>query len=302
MQQENQTEKTEEIIEEETYVLSNGTVFTGELAEGLTYLAHAHIENSDAYMQDEIGMAQLFATLYGQDWFRCEETGVWYNWDGKNWTECLGDDAIRRRISDMYALIKIYILDSTERGKNLGSFPAFIRRMCTAGKLRAVAEILGLNLSRSASELDSAPYIINTPHRAYDLKMQKTVSDALKKEMLLTRATAVSPAGKALTCPEWDSFIDEIMSGDEEKKSFLQRALGYSLLGDNREECMFIAYGPKTRNGKGTLFSAVMNAVGRDYACTAPAEPYMRRQKTRGCERAKPHPCRLSGQKTSLDE
>jgi P4 family phage/plasmid primase-like protien len=59
----------------------------------------------------------------------------------------------------------------------------------------------------------------------------------------------------------WYSFVDEIMEGDKEKAAFLQRSLGYSLLGVNREECMFLAYG-KTRSGKGTLFNTIAKVLG----------------------------------------
>lgn len=72
-----------------------------------------------------------------------------------------------------------------------------------------------------------------------------------------------------MECKRWAQFIDEIMGGDQEKAAFLQRALGYSILGVNREECMFIAYGSKTRNGKGTLFSTIATVLGGDYADSA---------------------------------
>jgi putative DNA primase/helicase len=50
------------------------------------------------------------------------------------------------------------------------------------------------------------------------------------------------------------------MEGNKEKAEFLQRALGYSLLGINKEECMFIAYG-QTRSGKGTLFNSIAKVL-----------------------------------------
>ena len=45
-------------------------------------------------------------------------------------------------------------------------------------------------------------------------------------------------------------FVDEIMSGDQARASFLQRALGYALSGDTRFECLFILYGATTRNDR----------------------------------------------------
>ena len=54
------------------------------------------------------------------------------------------------------------------------------------------------------------------------------------------------------------------MCGDNDKATFLQRALGYALSGDTRYECCFFIYGQSTRNGKGTLMESVLGVLG-DY-------------------------------------
>jgi P4 family phage/plasmid primase-like protien len=69
----------------------------------------------------------------------------------------------------------------------------------------------------------------------------------------------------------WNRFIHEIMSGDEEKAKFLQKAFGYSISGDTRYECLFVLYGATTRNGKGTLCESILKVLG-SYGCTARPE------------------------------
>nr|WP_231638414.1 phage/plasmid primase, P4 family [Rubeoparvulum massiliense] len=69
----------------------------------------------------------------------------------------------------------------------------------------------------------------------------------------------------------WDRFIHEIMSGDEEKAKFLQKAFGYSISGDTRYECLFVLYGATTRNGKGTLCESILKVLG-SYGCIARPE------------------------------
>ncbi len=54
------------------------------------------------------------------------------------------------------------------------------------------------------------------------------------------------------------------MNGDMDKARFLQKALGYSVSGDTRFECMFFLYGETTRNGKGTLMESILRVIG-DY-------------------------------------
>lgn len=69
----------------------------------------------------------------------------------------------------------------------------------------------------------------------------------------------------------FDTYIDEIMCGDQERAKFLQKIMGYGLTGDTRYECMTILYGATTRNGKGTLCESVLKVLG-DYGCTARIE------------------------------
>lgn len=71
----------------------------------------------------------------------------------------------------------------------------------------------------------------------------------------------------------WRQFIDEIMSHDKEKADYLQKILGYSLLGYKNEDKFWIFYGEKTRNGKSTLLEAVAGALG-DYTSSAEPETF----------------------------
>ena len=81
-------------------------------------------------------------------------------------------------------------------------------------------------------------------------------------------ATSGSGGGDEYDPHAWSDrysrFISEIMSGDAEKAKFLQKALGYSVSGDTRFECMFFLYGETTRNGKGTLMESILRVMG-DY-------------------------------------
>lgn len=56
--------------------------------------------------------------------------------------------------------------------------------------------------------------------------------------------------------------MDEIMQGDKERSDYLQKAIGYSLTGDTRMECLFILYGPTSRNGKGTTMESILRIMG----------------------------------------
>ena len=82
-----------------------------------------------------------------------------------------------------------------------------------------------------------------------------------RPEEFLTKVSPVVYDPEAV-CPRWLSFMDEVMQGDTSRSRYLQKALGYSLSGDTRMECMFILYGATSRNGKGTTMESVLRILG----------------------------------------
>lgn len=84
------------------------------------------------------------------------------------------------------------------------------------------------------------------PHRATDYITKCTNTDYIQ----------------GVTDERFNSFINEICENDSETIQALQRALGYSLMGTAHEECLFLAQGKTTRNGKGTLFELVLDTLG----------------------------------------
>lgn len=73
------------------------------------------------------------------------------------------------------------------------------------------------------------------------------------------------------TAPNWERFIEEVVP-DPEVRSYVQRALGYSLTGRPIERSMFLLHGP-SGTGKSVLTS-VMTRVFGDYGATAPASTF----------------------------
>jgi putative DNA primase/helicase len=79
------------------------------------------------------------------------------------------------------------------------------------------------------------------------------------------------------TCLEWENFLKQIMDGDEELISFLQRAAGYALTGEISEQCFFLMHG-KGANGKSTFINTIMRVLG-DYAKQANFSTFLKRNR-----------------------
>lgn len=97
-------------------------------------------------------------------------------------------------------------------------------------------------------------------------------------------------------CERWEKFIKEVTQNDYEKADYLQRALGYSILGTGKEECMFILHGKTTRNGKSTMLDAIQHLLG-DYSTVAPVELICRSDRAKNAEAANPVLAKLKGKR-----
>jgi putative DNA primase/helicase len=74
----------------------------------------------------------------------------------------------------------------------------------------------------------------------------------------LTKIAAVAPGGDR---PQWYKFLARIFSQNAELIAYLQRVLGYSLIGSQREHSMFFGRGTGG-NGKSKLIECVAGIMG----------------------------------------
>lgn len=72
-------------------------------------------------------------------------------------------------------------------------------------------------------------------------------------------------------CPRFEKFMEEVLP-DAEVRTFVQRALGYSLTGKPTKRVMFMLHGP-SGTGKSVLTSVITRLFG-DYGTTAPATTF----------------------------
>ena len=85
-----------------------------------------------------------------------------------------------------------------------------------------------------------------------------------------TTKIAPVPYDPAAKAPTWDRFLDSVFPGKPEVIRFLQKAVGYCLTGETREQCLFFLYGTGA-NGKTTFIRTIQEMLG-PYAIQAPAD------------------------------
>lgn len=75
----------------------------------------------------------------------------------------------------------------------------------------------------------------------------------------------------------WLKFIDDVTGGDKDLQEYIQRSIGYSISGSNREQCAYFLYG-MGNNGKSTFLDTIADMLG-DYAANTQPDTLMMQSK-----------------------
>ncbi|MFC1965194.1 phage/plasmid primase, P4 family, partial [Chloroflexota bacterium] len=127
------------------------------------------------------------------------------------------------------------------------------------------------------ADLDTNHWLLNVNNGTIDLR-----TGELKPHTPADMITEILPLDydQSATSAEWESFLARIFSDNTELIAYIQRALGYSITGDQSEQVFFFCYGAGF-NGKSTLLNAIRRIVG-NYATQVPPTAFMVDRSKRG--------------------
>jgi putative DNA primase/helicase len=109
-------------------------------------------------------------------------------------------------------------------------------------------------------KLDTDAWLFGVQNGVLDLHTGRLTEPAPGQYVTKQAGTRFDPGARA---PLWDSFLATVIP-DPDQRDFIQRAVGYTLVGVPDEEVWFFAYGPGA-SGKST-FAAVCDALFGEYA------------------------------------
>ena len=118
--------------------------------------------------------------------------------------------------------------------------------------------------------LDADPWLLNVQNGTIDLRTGEQLPH--RREDLITKLVPIDYRPDA-EAPIFNQFVGQILAHNSNLVAFLQRAIGYSLTGDTREQVMFILHGNGS-NGKSTLVNVLLSLLG-DLAMQTPATTLM---------------------------
>ncbi|MBQ8707998.1 MAG: hypothetical protein IJ523_07920 [Succinivibrionaceae bacterium] len=287
------------VISRELFELRNGrTILDEDASEKMYLIKNYHPESRDdsstGFEWSDMGMAELFGELYRQEARYCAEHKSWYTYWGGAWRKDEGSILVSEKLKDFVRLMLLYcgeIVDDERRKQ----YTTFVNKMGDQRMRSRILKDAAGKMAIYASEFDANPYLINCLNGTYNLK-DFSFYPHRWDDFLTMQTSFKHTVSRDVRCERWEQFIDEVCMGDAQKADYLQRALGYSIIGKSNEACMFILHGKTTRNGKSTLLGAIERMLG-DYSKVAPVGLICRDKGERDAESASPTLAGLKGKR-----
>ncbi|MBK7203344.1 phage/plasmid primase, P4 family [Candidatus Amarolinea dominans] len=254
----------------------------------------------DLILHTDMGNSRRFALRHADRAAYVTGWG-WMIWDGKRWesdetgaaarmarttVKDLWQDAqeaaqeAARAIRDMQAAqdrgdeaaldrAKTHKAESERRSKDL---LAWALKSQGSQRLDAMLKLATSEpeIAARVADFDADPWALNVQNGILDLRTGNLRAHDPGARLTKIAGAAYDPGA---TCPTWLGFLDRVFAHDQTLIDFVQRAAGYSLTADVREQCLFFLYGVGA-NGKSVFTGALQDVTG-SYAMKTRAETLM---------------------------
>ncbi len=201
----------------------------------------------------------------------CPAFGSWYCYDERRWRRDERLEVQTRAKETVAAILAEAANEQDTKRRRALTDAAF--RMQSRGGLSAMQELARDSLVVTPEEFDRDPWAFNCGNGTLDLQTGKLRPH--DRGDLITSLSPV-PFDPDAQAPRFLQFLDEILDGDKARVRYLQKALGYSLTADVREDLFFIMHGHGA-NGKSTLVRLLLHVLG-DYGTVGAPDLFLHRR------------------------
>lgn len=212
------------------------------------------------YHLTHLGAADAFRDRCGTTIRYYYDKEKWLIWSGQYWKPDADEQVYRMA----YGHIRQWAVEAVtvmpfEKRKEVQDFTRKLEKSGETSALIQTAKRLP-PIYVSGEVWNPDPWLLGCPNGVVDLRTG-VLRDGVPADMV-TQQTGVAYDATAI-CPRWEQFMSEVFDGDTDLVTYVQRALGYSLTGDMREQCFFLAIGTGS-NGK-SLFLNLLESVFGTY-------------------------------------
>jgi putative DNA primase/helicase len=218
-----------------------------------------------SFHNTDAGNAELFAALFGSEVRYDHKHGRWLFWQDHWWAE--DTDGSLQRLAKAAVRWRADAASKLKDKKKRKKQAAWALLSEARTRLEAALKLAQSEhpIADSGANWDSEPMLLGVANGVVDLSTGALRRGRQEDRITLHSNIRFNPHAK---CPRWLKFLDEIFGGHQELVKFIQRAVGYCLTGDTREQVLFLCYGTGA-NGKSTFLEVIRLALG-DYAYNLP--------------------------------
>lgn len=231
-----------------------------------------NLRDSTNFAMNDMGNAQRFLNMHGEDVRFCAGIDQWMVWDGKRWMIDQADTYIGNKAQSVQRAIMQEASKEPDqnRAKNLAKWAlssGFSNRMTAIPQVAKDIPTCWVE----ADELDHDPMKLNVHNGTLNLQTLGLENPHNRQEYMTHMAgTLYNPKAQ---CPRFEYFIEEIMDNNPSLITFMKKLAGYALTARTDEQVFPIFFGQSGSNGKSTFLEIIGAAMG-DYCQTADASTF----------------------------
>jgi putative DNA primase/helicase len=231
----------------------------------------------DSEERNELGDAELFATIYQGQTCYDHALKQWFLWEEHCWKpdkKGLPETWVMNHISRFYFDGAKIALEQN----NKDAYTKLTKRAFALRSKRRADNVLSIaqnqpGLALAGDEWDADPWLLGVSNGVIDLR---TGEFRAGRPIDYIRSNAPHKwMGIDAPAPRFEKFMLEIFNQDQNMVDFMQRLLGYGISGSTEEHVLPILYGPDGRNGKSTLLETLGSVLGDELAISSQSDAIM---------------------------
>lgn len=231
-------------------------------------------ETKKQYDMTDTGNAQRLKDKFGGIIRYSYNRKKWMYWDGKVWR--LDDSGEIKKLADAIVedIKKEAFMEQDEKTQ-MDLLKWANRTANNKGKEAMIKECQHLDgIPASPDVFDSYSDYLNCQNGIINLRNGELIPhdpNFMMSKICFSEYDASHKAPK-----QWLTFLNDVTNGDKDLQKYIQKCIGYSLSGSNREQCTYFLYG-MGNNGKSTFLDTIADLMGGYAANTQPDTVMMRK-------------------------
>lgn len=223
------------------------------------------------YDATDTGNAHRLYDKYGKILKYSYNRKKWYFWTGKVWTLDESGE-VKKLADDICEDLKREAWNTQDSDLQEQALKFAKRTASSAAKEAMVKECQHLyDIPAAPEDFDAYTDFINCQNGIVNLRNGELMPhDANFMMSKVTNAEYGDQGGKPTM---WLKFLDDVTAGDKDLQEYIQRSVGYSISGSNKEQCAYFLYG-MGNNGKSTFLDTIADVLG-NYAMNVQPDTLM---------------------------